>query len=72
MEMKNRLKNIWMWAGILGSALLAAGVDFNTLTNWNLLVQAVVGIVQNPVAIVAFIATIIAVFINPTTKGLRD
>lgn len=72
MEMQNRLKNLWMWAGIVGSALLAAGVDFNSLTNWNLLVQAIIGVAQNPVAIVAFIATIIAVFVNPTTKGLRD
>lgn len=72
MDWNSKLKNVWLWAGIIGSALLAAGVDFTTLTNWGLLIQAVIGIAQNPVAIVAFIATIIAVFVNPNTKGLRD
>lgn len=72
MDWNSKLKNVWLWAGIIGSALLAAGVDFTTLTNWQLLIQAVISVIQNPVAIVSFVATIIAVFINPNTPGIRD
>lgn len=72
MDWRNKLKNMWLWAGILGSALLAAGVDFNTLTDWGLLAQAFLSIVQNPVALVSFLAAIVAILINPNTKGWRD
>lgn len=72
MDFNTKLKNLWVWAGIVGSALLAAGVDWTTLTDWGLLVQALIGVVQNPVALISFTATMIAVFVNPNTPGLRD
>ncbi|WP_338631700.1 phage holin [Clostridium baratii] len=50
----------------------AAGVDFNTLTSWRLLGQAFLDILANPVAVVAVAAAVVGVFVDPSTKGLKD
>lgn len=70
--MKNRLKNPYFWLGLGGVIFSSAGVDFNTLTSWNLLGEALLSILANPVAVVAVAAAIIGVFVDPSTKGLKD
>lgn len=70
--MKNRLKNPYFWLGLGGVIFSSAGVDFNTLTSWNLLGEALLNILSNPVAVVAVAAAIIGVFVDPSTKGLKD
>ena len=42
----------------------------NTLTSWSALGQAVLGILQNPVAVMAVIGGILGVFNDNGTKGL--
>ena len=42
----------------------------NTLTSWNALGQAVLGILQNPVAVMAVVGGILGVFNDNGTKGL--
>ena len=51
--MKNRVKNPYFWLGLGGVIFSAAGVDFKTLTSWNLLGNALLDILANPVAVVA-------------------
>ena len=70
--MKNRLKNPYFWLGLGGVIFSAAGIDFKTLTSWSLLVDALLSILANPVAVVAVIAAIIGVFVDTSTKGLKD
>lgn len=70
--MKNRLKNPYFWLGLGGVIFSSTGVDFNTLTSWNLLGEALLNILANPVAVVAVAAAIIGVFVDPSTKGLKD
>ncbi|MCU9808378.1 phage holin [Paraclostridium sp. AKS46] len=70
--MKNRLKNPYFWLGLGGVIFSSAGVDFNTLTSWNLLGEALFNILANPVSVVAVTAAIIGVFVDPSTKGLKD
>lgn len=70
--MKNRLKNPYFWLGLGGIIFSAAGVDFKTLTSWSLLGDALLSILANPVAVVAVTAAIIGVFVDPSTKGLKD
>lgn len=70
--MKNRLKNPYFWLGLGGVIFSSAGVDFNTLTSWNLLGESLLNILANPVAVVAVAAAIIGVFVDPSTKGLKD
>lgn len=70
--MKNRLKNPYFWLGLGGIIFSSAGVDFNTLTSWSLLGDALLSILANPVAVVAVAAAVIGVFVDPSTKGLKD
>ncbi|EPZ62705.1 holin, phage phi LC3 family domain protein, partial [[Clostridium] sordellii VPI 9048] len=42
--MKNRVKNPYFWLGLGGVIFSAAGVDFKTLTSWNLLGNALLDI----------------------------
>ncbi|SCJ49338.1 holin%2C phage phi LC3 family [uncultured Clostridium sp.] len=70
--MKNRFKNPYFWLGLGGVIFSAAGIDFKTLTSWNLLWEALLSILANPVAVVAVIAAVIGVCVDTSTKGLKD
>ena len=70
--MKNRLKNPYFYLGLGGVIFSAAGIDFNTLTSWSLLGNALLNILSNPVAVVAVVAGVTGVFVDPSTKGLKD
>lgn len=69
---KERLKNPAFWFGMLGVVFSASGVDFNTLTSWELLGKALLDILENPVAIVAILMAMYGIWNNPTTKGFKD
>ena len=45
-------------------------MDFQTLTSWQLLIQALVDILLNPVAIVAVITAFLGIWNDNSTKGL--
>ena len=68
--MKDKIKNPIFWLGLISIIFGAAGVDFNTLTSWQLFGEALFSIVQNPVAIVAVIGAIIAVWNDNSLPGL--
>lgn len=70
--MKKRLKNPYFWLGVGGVIFSSAGVDFNTLTSWNLVGEAFLNILSNPVSVVAVIAALIGVCVDPSTQGLKD
>ena len=65
-----KFKNPWFWLGLVSIIFGSAGVDVNTLTSWSTLGQAVLGILQNPVAVMAVIGGILGVFNDNGTKGL--
>ena len=68
--MKDKIKNPIYWLGLVSIIFASANIDFNTLTSWQLLLDAVFGIVQNPVAIVAVIGAVVAVWNDNSTSGL--
>ena len=65
-----KFKNPYFWLGLVSIIFASAGVDMNTLTSWNTLGQAVLGILQNPVAVIAVVGGILGVFNDNGTKGL--
>ena len=65
-----KFKNPYFWLGLVSIIFASAGVDMNTLTSWNALGQAVLGILQNPVAVIAVVGGILGVFNDNGTKGL--
>lgn len=70
--MKNRIKNIYFWLGLVGIVFSSAGVDFSALTNWKLLLGSILGILNNPVAVMSVTMAVVGVFVDPTTKGIMD
>ncbi len=72
MNMKDRLKNPYFIIGLVGVIFSAAGIDFESLTNWSILWQNVLGILNNPFLLVSVITALIGVFVDPTTQGFTD
>ena len=62
--MNEKLKNPYFWLSVFALIFSASGIDFQTLTSWQLLAQAFMDILMNPVAIVAIITAFLG------TKGL--
>ena len=68
--MKDKLKNPYFWLSTVALIFSASGVDFNQLTSWKLLLDALVSILNNPVAIVAVITAFLGIWNDNSTKGL--
>ena len=68
--MKEKIKNPYFWLATIALVFSASGVDFNQLTSWALLGQALVGIVGNPVSIVAIITAFLGIWNDNSTKGM--
>ena len=68
--MKEKIRNPYFWLSCVALIFSASGVDFNELTSWSLLAQALVGIVQNPVSVVAVITAFLGIWNDNSTKGL--
>lgn len=72
MNIKDRFKNPFFILGLFGIIFSAAGVNVETLTNWSLLWESILGILGNPFLLASVIAAVLGVFVDPSTKGLRD
>jgi len=70
--MNNRMKNPWFWVGLGGIVIASSGIDPSTLTSWSLVGEAIVTSLMNPITAVGISLAVLGVFINPTTKGLKD
>ena len=68
--MNEKLKNPYFWLSVFALIFSAAGIDFQTLTSWQLLIQALVDILMNPVAIVAVITAFLGIWNDNSTSGL--
>ena len=67
-----RIKNPWFWVGLISVALTAIGVDPQTFTSWQSVLNGILSVLSNPVQLGTFILSILSVFIDPTTNGLSD
>ena len=68
--MNEKLKNPYFWLSVFALIFSASGIDFQTLTSWQLLAQAFIDILMNPVAIVAIITAFLGIWNDNSTKGL--
>ena len=68
--MKDKLRNPYFWLSTIALVFSASGVDFNELTSWALLFDALLGIANNPVSIVAVITAFLGIWNDNSTKGL--
>lgn len=65
-----KFKNPYFWLSMFGLIFAAAGVDFNTLTSWQLLGEALLNIMANPVSIIAVVTAMLGVWNDNSTKGM--
>ena len=65
-----KLKNPYFWLSVFALIFSASGVDFQTLTSWQLLGEALMSILNNPVAIIAVITAFLGIWNDNGTKGL--
>jgi phi LC3 family holin len=70
--MKQKIKNIYFWFGLIGVIFGSAGINFETLTSWKLLFEAILSILENPVALTWAILGAIGVFVDNSTPGFKD
>ena len=70
--MKDKLKNPYFWLSTIALIFSASGVDFNELTSWQLLLDALVSILNNPVSIIAVITAFLGIWNDNSTKGLDN
>ena len=68
--MKYKLRNPWFWLGIISIIFASAGIDFDSLTSWDLFGKALLSILQNPVALMAVIGGVLGVFNDNSSQGL--
>ena len=66
----SKFRNPYFWLSVFGLVFSASGVDFNELTSWNLLCEALLGILNNPVAIVSVITAMIGIWNDNSTQGM--
>ena len=67
-----KLRKPYFWLSVVALIFSASGIDFNQLTSWDLLGQALLGIVNNPVSIVAVITAFLGIWNDNSTKGLDN
>lgn len=68
--MNDKLKNPYFWLSTVALIFSASGVDFNQLTSWHLLLEALIGIANNPVSVIAVITAFLGIYNDNSTKGL--
>lgn len=65
-----KFRNPYFWLSMFALIFSASGVEFNTLTSWQLLGDALLSILNNPVAIVAVITAMLGIWNDNSTKGM--
>lgn len=68
--MNDKFKNPYFWLSVFALIFSASGVDFNQLTSWQLLAQALLDILNNPVSIVAVVTAFLGIWNDNSTKGM--
>ena len=66
----SKFRNPYFWLSMFALIFSASGIEFNTLTSWKLLGDALLSIINNPVAIVAVITAMLGIWNDNSTKGM--
>ncbi len=72
MDFKTRFKNPWFWVGLLGIILSAMKISPETLTSWEIVKYQFFNLIKNPYMLACVFVSVLGVFIDPTTKGIKD
>lgn len=67
-----KLKNPYFYISLIGLIFASVGVDFNSLTSWKLLGEAILNILDNPVSVLGVITAVVGIWNNNDTPGLSS
>ena len=67
-----KFRNPYFWLSVIALVFSASGVDFEQLTSWQLLGQALLGIASNPVSVVAVVTGLLGIWNDNSTQGLDN
>ena len=65
-----KFRNPYFWLSMFALIFSASGIEFNTLTSWQLLGDALLSILNNPVAVVAVITAMLGIWNDNSTQGM--
>ena len=65
-----KFRNPYFWLSMFALIFSASGIEFNTLTSWQLLGDALLSILNNPVSIVAVITAMLGIWNDNSTQGM--
>ena len=68
--MYEKFKNPYFWLSILALIFSASGIEFSTLTSWQLFGKALIDIVNNPVSIVSVVTAFLGIWNDNSTTGM--
>lgn len=74
MNLQTRIKNYVFWFSLVAVFFSATGINPETLTSWNKLMNVLTAFVNNPYQLGLFIMGVVGVINNPNTEnhGLKD
>ena len=65
-----KFRNPYFWLSMFALIFSASGIEFNTLTSWQLLGEALLSILNNPVAVVAVLTAMLGIWNDNSTHGM--
>ena len=66
----SKFRNPYFWLSVFALIFSASGVDFNELTSWTLLGEAIVDILNNPVSVVSVMTAMLGIWNDNSTQGM--
>ena len=66
----SKFRNPYFWLSVFALIFSASGIDFNELTSWALLGNAIVDILNNPVSVISVITAMLGIWNDNSTKGM--
>lgn len=65
-----KFRNGYFWLSLVALIFSAAGIEFSTLTSWQLLGAALLDILNNPVSVVAVCTALLGIWNDNSSKGI--
>ena len=66
----SKFKNPYFWLSIFALVFSASGIEFNELTSWALLGEALIDILNNPVSIISVVTAMLGIWNDNSTQGM--
>lgn len=70
--MINRFKNPYLIFGAIATVLATLGIEPSMLQEWEILQNEMLAVLSNPYKIGCLVVALVGIYVDPTSKGLKD